>query len=136
MDALEDSTRFNPRTRLLRSRIERDERLLLALTVLVNRVIGMSRSIADRFDASLIADPTVQRIGVEIRRIASEVRALVDRHALEDGRTTTMPALDVPMLTEPIEVPRPHPEHWVLIGALLEDVRQARESLEAGVDGT
>ncbi|WP_206446593.1 FUSC family protein [Agrococcus sp. KRD186] len=140
MDDLADSTLLNHRTRRLRDRLERDERLLLTLTVLANRVIGMSRSIADRSeaflpDASIAGEPTVRRIGIESRRIAHEVRALVDRQAHDDGRTTSMPALDGPMLTEPIEVPRPHPEHWVLIGALLEDVRQARESLEAGADG-
>ncbi|MCR8670180.1 aromatic acid exporter family protein [Agrococcus sp. HG114] len=134
MDALEDSVRLNPRARLLRDRIARDERLLLTLTVLVNRVIGISRSIADRFDVGLVGDPTVRRIAAETRRIASEVRALVDRQALEDGRTATLPTVDGPRLTEPIPVPRPHPSHWVLIGALLEDVRQARESLEAGAD--
>ncbi|MGY3128824.1 uncharacterized membrane protein YgaE (UPF0421/DUF939 family) [Agrococcus sp. UYP33] len=131
MDALEESTRLNLRARALRERIDRDERLLLTLTVLVNRVIGMSRTVADRFDASVADDPIVHRVGTESRRIAHGVRMLVDRHALEDGRTTTMPAVDGPALTTPIAVPQPHPTHWVLIGALLEDVRQARESLEA-----
>ncbi|GEK80656.1 FUSC family protein [Agrococcus baldri] len=140
MDDLEDSTRLNPRTKRLRERLERDERLLLTLTVLANRVIGMSRSIADRSEAfapgaSIAGEPTVRQIGTESRRIAHEVRTLVDTQALDDGRTRSMPSLDGPMLTRPIEVPRPHPEHWVLIGALLEDVRQARESLEAGADG-
>ncbi len=131
MDALEESTRLNLRARTLRERIARDERLLLTLTVLVNRVIGMSRTVADRFDASVADDPIVHRLGAESRRIAHAVRMLVDRHALEDGRTTSMPTLEGPALTTPIAVPRPHPTHWVLIGALLEDVRQARESLEA-----
>lgn len=140
MDDLEDSTRLNPRTKGLRDRLERDERLLLTLTVLANRVIGMSRSIADRGEAflpgaSIVGDPTVLRIGTESRRIAHEVRALVDQQAHDDGRTTSMPALDGPMFTKPIEVPLPHPHHWVLVGALLEDVRQARESLESGADG-
>lgn len=135
MDDLDDSTHLNPRAKGMRERLERDERLLLTLTVLANRVIGMSRSISDRLDASVADDPTVARIGAESRRIAAEVRALVDSHAHEDGRTTTMPTIDGEMLTKPIEVPRPHPQHWVLIGALLEDVRQARESLEADVDG-
>ncbi|WP_306231956.1 FUSC family protein [Agrococcus beijingensis] len=135
MDALEESTRLNPRTKALRERIERDERLLLALTVLVNRVIGMSRSIVDRFEPSLSSDPTVARIAGETRKIAGAVRLLVDRQAVDDGRTRSMPAVDGPLLTEPIVVPRPHPQHWVLIGALLEDVRQARESLEAEGDG-
>lgn len=135
MDALEDSLRLNPRGRSLVARIERDERLLLALSVLSNRVIGMSRSIADHPDLDLTGEPTVERIGEESRRIAHEVRALVDRHAHADGRTSTMPTLDGPMLTSPIVVPAPHPEHWVLIGALLEDLRQARESLEAGDGG-
>ncbi|WP_347753729.1 FUSC family protein [Agrococcus sp. ProA11] len=134
MDALEDSTQLNPRTKRLRARLERDERLLLTLTVLANRVIGMSRSIADRLDASLVDDPTVLRIASEARRIAHETRALVDLHAHDDGRTITMPRLDGEMLTKPIPMPEPHPQHWVLIGALLEDVRQARESLEADVD--
>lgn len=140
MDDLEDSTLLNPRTKGLRDRLQRDERLLLTLTVLANRVIGMSRSIADRPDAflhetSIVGEPTVLRIGTESRRIAHEVRALVDQQALDDGRTTSMPSLDGPMFTKPIDMPRPHPEHWVLVGSLLEDVRQARESLEAGADG-
>lgn len=140
MDALEESTRLNPRAKGLRGRLERDEQLLLTLTVLANRVIGMSRSIADRADAfgadaSIAGDPTVRRIASESRRIAHEVRMLVDRQARDDGRTTSMPAIDGPLLTKPIEVPRPHPEHWVLIGALLEDVRQARESLAADAEG-
>ncbi|WP_413320241.1 FUSC family protein [Agrococcus sp. 1P02AA] len=132
MDALEESTLLNPRARRLRERLERDERLLLTLTVLANRVIGMSRSLADRLDASVADDPTVRRIGIEARRIAHEVRALVDRQALDDGRTSTMPRLDGELLTTPIEVPEPNPRHWVLIGALLEDLRQARESLAEG----
>lgn len=135
MDALEESTRLNPRARGMRARIERDERLLLTLTVLVNRVIGMARTIADRFDASVAGDPVVHRVGAESRRIAHAVRALVDRHALDDGRTTSMPVLDGPALTTPIAVPEPDPTHWVLIGALLEDVRQARESLEGSGEG-
>ncbi len=130
MDALEESTRLNPRAKGMRDRIERDERLLLTLTVLVNRVIGMARTIADRFDASVADDPVVHRVGAESRRIAHAVRTLVDSHALDDGRTTSMPMLDGPALTTPIAVPAPNPAHWVLIGALLEDVRQARESLE------
>lgn len=134
MDALEDSTQLNPRAKRLRARLERDERLLLTLTVLSNRVIGMSRSIADRLDASVAGDPTVLRIAAEARRIAHGARALVDLHAHDDGRTTTMPMLDGERLTKPITVPEPHPQHWVLIGALLEDVRQARESLEAEGD--
>jgi uncharacterized membrane protein YgaE (UPF0421/DUF939 family) len=135
MDALEESTRMNPRARGMRERIERDERLLLTLTVLVNRVIGMARTIADRFDASVAGDPVVRRVGAESRRIAHAVRTLVDGHALDDGRTTSMPVLDGPALTTPIARPLPHPTHWVLIGALLEDVRQARESLEGEGDG-
>lgn len=135
MDALEESTRLNPRARAMRERIERDERLLLTLTVLVNRVIGMARSIADRLDASVADDPTVHRVAAESRRIAHAVRTLVDSHAIDDGRTRSMTLLDGPALTTPIVVPQPHPTHWVLIGALLEDVRQARESLEAGADG-
>lgn len=134
MDELEDSTRMNPRVPRLRERLERDERLLLTLTVLANRVIGMSRSVVDRLDASLADDPTVRGIAQESRRIAHEIRALVDQHAHDDGRTTTLPAVDIDGLTAPIALPEPHPEHWVLIGALLEDVRQARESLEAGAD--
>lgn len=134
MDALEDSTQLNPRAKGLRVRLQRDERLLLTLTVLSNRVIGMSRSIADRLDASVADDPTVLRIAAESRRIAHETRALVDLHAHDDGRTRTLPRLDGEMLTKPIPVPEPHPQHWVLIGALLEDVRQARESLEADGD--
>ncbi|GAA1419189.1 FUSC family protein [Agrococcus citreus] len=135
MDALEESTRLNPRARSMAERIERDERLLLTLTVLVNRVIGMARSIADRFEASVADDPTVHRVGAEARRIAHTVRTLVDSHAIDDGRTRSMTLLEGPTLTTPITVPRPHPTHWVLIGALLEDVRQARESLEAGAVG-
>jgi hypothetical protein len=33
----------------------------------------------------------------------------------------------LPALTAPMLVPRPHPDHWILIGSLLEDLRRIRE---------
>jgi len=34
-----------------------------------------------------------------------------------------------PALTTPLSVVRPNSRHWVLIGALLEDIRRVREEL-------
>jgi hypothetical protein len=32
-------------------------------------------------------------------------------------------------LTAPLRITRPHPEHWLLIGSLMEDLRRIREEI-------
>ena len=136
----EESLMLNPRASRQRTVLEADSQLLVRLTVLVNRVVGMTRSVHDNYDAELVDDPAVGQIAEELHRAAHDVRLL--RREAEDaappassgptggGRTPTPPALpEGPALTAPVQVLRPDPDHWVLIGSLLEDIRRVREEV-------
>ena len=40
---------------------------------------------------------------------------------------------ELPALTAPLLISRPHPEHWILIGSLMEDLRRIREVITGDV---
>jgi uncharacterized membrane protein YgaE (UPF0421/DUF939 family) len=122
----QESLRLNPRRARHRGTLERDEEMLARLTVLTTRVVGMARALRDHYDARIAEEPMARAIGTELRRAGHDLRLLV----VNDPRR---PAEDmsagVPALTSPILVARPSEEHWVLIGALLEDLRRVREEI-------
>jgi len=141
----EESLMLNPRASRQRTVLEADAALLVRLTVLVNRVVGMTRSVRDNYDPELADDPVVQQIAVELQRAAHDVRLLA-REA-DDPRTPASPGAlgpdgassadlddldDSPALTAPLHVLVPDPEHWVLVGSLLEDIRRVREEIIGG----
>jgi len=131
--AAEESLRLNPRRSRNRDVLEAERRLLATLTMLVRRVVPMTRSVHDNWSPDLADDPVVPRLAVELRRAAHDVRLLARgaEHggAASPGRPTPD---DVPALTAPLVVPRPGPRHWVLVGSLLEDLRRVREEIVAG----
>jgi hypothetical protein len=131
----EESLMLNPRASRQRTVLEADSALLVRLTVLVNRVVGMTRSVHDNYDVELVDDLAVGQIAEELHRAAHDVRLLA-REA-EDGSApassapgSSAPAApEVSALTAPVRVLRPDPDHWVLIGSLLEDIRRVREEV-------
>jgi len=132
----EESLMINPRASRQRTVLQADAALLVRLTVLVNRVVGMTRSVRDNYEPELADDPVVEEISVELRRAAHDVRLLA--RDVEGARATpaagTAPAAsggpdDAPALTAPVQVLRPDPVHWVLVGSLLEDIRRVREEI-------
>jgi hypothetical protein len=36
---------------------------------------------------------------------------------------------ELPALTAPLVIAKPHPDHWILVGSLMEDLRRVREVL-------
>ncbi|MFC5338373.1 FUSC family protein [Leucobacter denitrificans] len=115
-----ESLRLNPRGRRHRQQLLEDDALFQRLQPIVTQVIGMSRALYDLYDSDLVTDPSVVGMVEEIRRASHDLELLV--HVAED--TEAAPA--EPALTAPYTIPRPHPQHWVLIGSLMEDLRRVR----------
>jgi uncharacterized membrane protein YgaE (UPF0421/DUF939 family) len=127
LGAGEDSLTMNPRRSKLRRVLENDARIYALLTVLVTRIIGMARAIHDNYDASLRRDRVVADIARELRRAAHDLRLLGED--AEHSANEPAEASDVPALTAPLVVVAPNPEHWILVGSLLEDMRRVREEI-------
>lgn len=130
----EESLTLNPRRGRNRRVLERDIELLGRLSILARRLVGMARAIRDHYDPSLHDEPSVQDIARELTRAAHDLRLLGQD---DDGTATPEPrdAEDsLPALTRPLQITRPHPTHWVLIGSLLEDIRRVREEIIGVVD--
>lgn len=137
--AARESLTMNPRGGRHRTVLERDLAVAEHLRVLVTRVTGMTRAVRDNTAPDLRADPMVGRIATELARIGADVRALgaaVESTKLTPAQMTPAQMSEAvddlgqePALTAPLEVVRPNTRHWVLIGALLEDIRRVREEL-------
>lgn len=128
-----DSLMLNPRGAKHRYVLECDKDFLASLSILVTRVLGVARAIRDHYDAGLSDDPVVRSVATELARAGHDVRLLArDRPAaLAPGSVRTSDQMPVtaepPALTAPLLISNPHPEHWILIGSLMEDLRRIRE---------
>ena len=132
----EESLTLNPRRGKHRRVLERDAEMLARLSVLVRRIIGMARAVRDHYDESLHTEPTVRDIAQELTRAAHDLRLLGQENEGpqrdEEGREVADDSM--PALTAPLRVLRPHPDHWILIGSLLEDMRRVREEIVGTAD--
>lgn len=126
-----DSLTLNPRRSKHHRLLHRDRELFAMLTVLVTRTLGMARAIHDRYDTDLASEPVVLSIARELERAAHDLR-LRGRSAHE--REAAPPTRELLTLTAPLTVLTPHPQHWILIGSLLEDVRRVHEEIVGDVD--
>jgi uncharacterized membrane protein YgaE (UPF0421/DUF939 family) len=140
-----ESLTMNPRGGRHRTILDHDVVTTDHLRVLVTRVTGMTRAIRDNTAPDLRDDPVVHGIATEVARIGADVRALSAR--VESTRLDPVDGVgradaaafgpdaepwaeaSEPALTAPLEVVRPNSRHWVLIGALLEDIRRVRGEL-------
>jgi uncharacterized membrane protein YccC len=129
----EDSMTFNPRAGRNRLLLAHDRALFASLTVLVNTVPGMARGLHDRYDPTLPEDPVAGSIAVELDRAAHDLLLLVPdtRRPPEDRDPITA---ELPALTTPLVIAKPDPQNWILIGALLEDLRRVRKEIVGDVD--
>lgn len=124
----EESLTLNPRQARHRGVLDADVELLGRLKALVSRSLGMTRALRDHYDDSLHLESTVQALSLELGRAAHDLRLLarnVDEPDARHGPETLEPAA----LTAPLTIRTPHPEHWILIGSLLEDLRRVREEI-------
>lgn len=124
----EESLTFNPRQGRQRKGLDADVELYDRLKALVTRGIGMTRAFRDHYDDSLHLEPTVRAFSQELGRAAHDLRLLVP--AADGTAAQQVPASDeAPALTAPLIIRTPHPEHWILIGSLMEDLRRVREEI-------
>lgn len=123
----EESLTLNPRGSRHRSGLDADIELYDRLKTFVTRAIGMTRAVHDHYDDSLHLEPSVQAFSLELGRAAHDVRLLV--HTIDAPQLDEHPDAAVPALTAPLRIVTPHPEHWILIGSLLEDLRRVREEI-------
>ncbi|WP_104177672.1 aromatic acid exporter family protein [Cryobacterium sp. Y50] len=124
----EESLMLNPRKAKLRLALDADHEMTGRLPTLVTRAIGMTRALHDHYDASLQFEPSVQAFSEELARAAHDLRLL----ARTEGDFTVAPeppAPEVLALTAPLRIVTPHPDHWILIGSLMEDLRRVREEI-------
>ena len=128
----EESLLLNPRRGAHRLSIERDRILMGKLAILATRVLGLARAVHDRYDTDLPNEPMVRSIAQELSRAAHDLRLLADRGTSGDHNETGED--DVPALTAPLVIAVPHPEHWILIGSLMEDIRRVREEITGSQD--
>ena len=115
-----ESLRLNPRGQRYRQSLLDDDALFLRLQPIVTQVIGMARALYDLYDADLPSDPSVRGLVEEMRRAAHDLELLAAPAVATDERPEPL------ALTTPYTIPTPHPDHWVLIGSLMEDMRRVR----------
>lgn len=135
LDRADDSLALNPRGRRHRQILARDRSVFSVLTILANTIPGMARGLHDRYDPSLTEDPVVASIALELDRAAHDLLLLVPPFGPRTSAPDTGPvAAEPPALTAPLVVARPHPQNWIIIGALLEDLRRIRDEIVGGLD--
>lgn len=120
-----DSLKLNPRGRRYTEQLQNDDELFQSLQHIVTQVLGMSRALTDGYDKSITADRQVHGLAEEFRRAAHDLRHTGYRLDLQSEETVEPPAL-----TAPYRIVIPNEEHWVLIGALMEDLRRTRISIQ------
>lgn len=123
----EESLRLNPRRSAHRDRLEALDAVMPRLTRIVTRVRGMTRTVHDLYDDDLVREPTIADIAVQLHRAAHDLRLLVQSSvAVPEPEAITD---EIPALTAPLVIVTPHPQHWILLGALAEDLRRIREEI-------
>jgi uncharacterized membrane protein YgaE (UPF0421/DUF939 family) len=123
----EESLTLNPRQARYRRVLEPQKALQHRLRTLVTRAIGMTRALRDHYDDSLHLEPSVQAFSLELSRAAHDF-TLLAREAT-DVDAPSSHAAEPPALTSPLVIATPHPQHWILIGSLMEDLRRVREEI-------
>ena len=127
LTSAEESLRFNPRRSAHRPEFDLGNELLDMLQVLVLRVPGMIRAVDDSYDESIHTERTAEGLATEVARAAHDLRLVMQRIGGPTTADDEPASPEVPALTQPFTVVAPSPDHWILIGSLLEDLRRVRE---------
>jgi hypothetical protein len=123
-----DSLTLNPRARRHRDELAALSTVLDRLGPIVTQVIGMTRAFSDHYDPTIAEEPTVRAIADQLRRAAHDVR-LELRVGTDAGAPDVTGEGMVPALTAPLAITMPSPDHWILIGSLLEDLQRIHATL-------
>lgn len=129
----DESLTLNPRQASYRRVLDADLERLERLKSLVTRSVGMTRALHDHYDDSLHLEPTVQALSGELVRAAHDLRLLAGH---DDGSVSSRAETDDQLLTSPLVIAAPPPQHWILIGSLMEDLRRVREEITGEGDST
>ncbi len=126
----QDSLTLNPRGRKHRERLERVETTRNLMRPIVSQVMGMTRAVYDHYDATLASDPSTGEIADQLQQAAQEVRRRsADPGTSSAGSDATDLGERFPLVSAPPEQRMPAPDHWILIGSLLEDLGRIRGEL-------
>ncbi len=126
----DESLTFNPRAGRRRRDLDRYRALYARLSILATRIPPMARALRDRYDPSLADDPIVGSIAIELDRASHDLLLLLPRDGAPARDRETAPiTAELPALTAPLVVARPNDENWILVGALLEDLRRVRDEI-------
>jgi uncharacterized membrane protein YccC len=124
LDQGDESLLLNPRRSRNRDQLAADRALWTRIDPIATQVAGMTRSVRDNWDEDLADDPVVGRIAEECARAAADLRSL-----MAEGGAGEAAAERETALTAPVVVLAPDPAHWIVVGALLEDLRRIREEI-------
>jgi hypothetical protein len=116
---------LNPRARGHRDRLAEFRTTLDRFGPIATQLIGMTRAFTDRYDASVVEEPTMAAIAEQLTRAAHDVRLATSRA----GDAGAREGAEAPALTRPLSVAAPSSDHWVLIGSLLVDLERIHASL-------
>ena len=116
-----DSLALNPRGRRSREEVRELVDAVTRLSAITTQVTGMTRAFVDDYDVSTATDADVAAIAEQLHRAAHDLR-LGAPGALTD---------EPPALTRPLELRTAPPQHWVLIGSLMVDMRRIHDALAA-----
>jgi len=127
LTSADESLSINPQRGRHQPGLDEAIQLRARLARLTTRTLAMTRTLHDRFSPELVDEPTVTALAEETRRAAHDLRLQrLDHQAPADDASA---AAEPPALTAPITVASPDPQHWILIGSLLEDLRRIREEI-------
>jgi uncharacterized membrane protein YccC len=126
----DESLTFNPRAGRHRRSLDLDRALNSRLSILATRIPPMARALRDRYDPSLADDPIVESIALELDRASHDLLLLLPRNDAPERDPEAPPiTAELPALTAPLVVAQPHDQTWILVGALLEDLRRVRDEI-------
>jgi uncharacterized membrane protein YgaE (UPF0421/DUF939 family) len=126
LDTAAESLTLNPRSGKHRAELKGLNRLLELYSPVITQLIGMTRTVYDGYARDLENEPTVRAIAEQLHRASHDVGLARDARV---GESPTEP----PALTAPLRISRPSPDHWILIGSLLEDLHRIHRTLREGV---
>lgn len=119
-----DSIALNPRARRVSTDVDALAAEVHRLSAIVTQLIGMTRAFVDDYDDTIAGDRQVAAIADQLHRAAHDVRTL--------GSAAPVASVDEPLaLTQPLELHTATPEHWVLVGSLLIDLRRIHDGIVA-----
>lgn len=128
IDKATESLGLNPRGTRHRAQLNMLGIALDRLGPIVTQLIGMTRTVLDNYDEELRHEPTVVAMADEMERAAHDLLLLSPGRTAWHNRAEPATA-ELPALTAPLSIGRPSPDHWILIGSLMEDLRRIRNSI-------